>query len=55
MLDHFYSLLSDQDYANRIAEGGRQLYLDKFHPLVACREVACRELLKCITPATEEY
>ena len=46
MLDHFYSLLSDQDYADRIAEGGRQLYLDKFHPLVACKE-----LLKHITPA----
>ncbi len=42
MLDHFYSLLDDQDYADRIAGGGRQLYLDKFHPLVACKELLQR-------------
>jgi glycosyltransferase involved in cell wall biosynthesis len=50
MLGHFYSLLSDQDYAARIAEGGRQLYLDKFHPLVACKA-----LLKHIVPAANGY
>jgi glycosyltransferase involved in cell wall biosynthesis len=37
MLGHFYKLLDDHDYADRIAERGRQLYLDKFHPLVACK------------------
>ena len=46
MLEHFYSILGDHCYADRIAQGGQQLYLDKFHPLVACEA-----LLQHITPA----
>jgi glycosyltransferase involved in cell wall biosynthesis len=42
MLEHFYTLLNDHDYADRIAENGRQLYLDKFHPLVACKALLQR-------------
>lgn len=37
MLDYFYPLLGDRENLDRIAEGGRNLYLDKFHPLVACK------------------
>jgi glycosyltransferase involved in cell wall biosynthesis len=42
MLDHFYKLLDDHQYADSIARNGRQLYLDKFHPLVACKALLQR-------------
>lgn len=35
MLEHFYCLLDNPDHANSLAEQGRQLYLNKFHPLSA--------------------
>lgn len=46
MLEHFYRLLDDPAYADRIAASGRQLYLYKFHPLIACKA-----LLQRIAPA----
>lgn len=42
MLDHFYKLLDDPAHADCIADNGRKLYLDKFHPLVACKALLQR-------------
>jgi hypothetical protein len=34
---HFFNLVDSLEYGNSIAEAGRKLYFEKFHPLIACK------------------